>query len=254
MADVIVTDERLLATPAGAALVALKIVLARTLTPVPENPADHLASVHAEVRPSLLRLGQHDAGTEVPANRGRFAYTPRKVLRRVVDHALDHLNQIDQWLAWQDQGRVPTPTDGWAPSSITLDEDRVPLSDADLGAWMWRVDQTTRLVIQRASLLSENELDWAPPDGGWTLRRVVHHVASAEWLYATALEELLPDEAVGRYREASRRFNAALSGTATSAAHPIPTVYVHPNGEFYTRERAIREVLEAESILFKTGV
>ncbi len=36
-----------------------------------------------------------------PAGVGRYTYTPRKILRRVLDHALDHLNQIDQWLAWQ---------------------------------------------------------------------------------------------------------------------------------------------------------
>jgi len=30
----------------------------------------------------------------------------------VLDHALDHLNQIGQWLAWQRHGIAPTPTDG----------------------------------------------------------------------------------------------------------------------------------------------
>src|SRR5215813_2928705 len=50
----------------------------------------------------------------------RYTYTPRKVLRRVLDHFLDHLNQIDQWLAWRRDGIVPTPTDGWVPSTVTL--------------------------------------------------------------------------------------------------------------------------------------
>ena len=44
-----------------------------------------------------------------------YTYSPRKALRRVLDHALDHLNQIDQWLTWRRDGLVPTPTDGWVP-------------------------------------------------------------------------------------------------------------------------------------------
>src|SRR2546426_11791439 len=81
-----------------------------------------------------------------------FPYTTlfrsRKALRRVLDHALDHLNQIDQWLVWQRDGVVPTPTDGWVGSSVTLPGDLLPLSSSDLDAWLWRVDQdrkSTRL-------------------------------------------------------------------------------------------------------------
>ena len=55
-----------------------------------------------------------------PPGAGRYTYTPRKVLRRVLDHSLDHLNQIEQWLRWRRDGLVPTPTDGWVPSTVTL--------------------------------------------------------------------------------------------------------------------------------------
>src|SRR2546427_9599735 len=63
-------------------------------------------------------------------------------------HALDHLNQIDQWQQWRRDGVVPTPTDGWVPSTVTVPEDRLPLTAADLDAWLWRIDQdrkSTRL-------------------------------------------------------------------------------------------------------------
>jgi alpha-glucosidase len=112
--------------------------------------------------------------------------------RRGLDHALDHLNQIDQWLAWQRDGVVPTPTDGWVGSSVTLPGDLLPLSSSDLDAWLWRVDQAARLVRQRASELTEAELDWQPPDGGWPLRRVLHHLARSERLYAASIDEALP--------------------------------------------------------------
>ena len=104
-----------------------------------------------------------------PAGIGRYTYTPRKALRRVLDHALDHLNQIDQWLAWQRHGVVPTPTDGWVPSTVTLPDDRLPLAPADLDAWLWRIDQAARLVVRRAAELSEVELDCSTR-WGWPLR------------------------------------------------------------------------------------
>ena len=74
----------------------------------------------------------HDPATEVSLSDGgdfTYTFTPRKVLRRVFDHALDHLNQIDQWLVWQEDGVASVPTDGWVGSSVTLDEDILPLDN-----------------------------------------------------------------------------------------------------------------------------
>jgi len=137
------------------------------------------------------------------------------VLRRVLDHTLDHLNQIDQWLAWRNDGKVPTPTDGWVPSTVTLPGDLLPLSQPDLEAWLWRIDQSARLLVQRAAGLTEAELDWEPPHEGWPLRRVFHHVARSELLYAAALDEALPEgDARSRYEEACRRLDEAVDATA----------------------------------------
>ena len=213
--------ERLLRTAADGGVVlahatAVRAVAAWTLTPAPSDPARHVEAAHARARRHLAGLGLHDPAREIPAvmtdelfsrltdaqpapltapaGVGRYTYTPRKSLRRVLDHALDHLNQIDQWLAWQRHGVVPTPTDGWVPSTVTLPGDRLPLAAADLDAWLWRIDQAMRLVVQRADALTVAELEWLPPDGGWPLRRVLHHLARSERLYAAALDEALRDE------------------------------------------------------------
>jgi hypothetical protein len=69
----------------------------------------------------------------------------------VLDHTLGHPNQIDQWLVWRNEVLVPTPTDGWVPSTVTLPDDRLPLTQPDLDAWLWRIDQAARLLIQRAA-------------------------------------------------------------------------------------------------------
>jgi hypothetical protein len=233
---------RVLATVADAGTIltqaaGARVVAAWTLAPAPRDPVRHLEAAHARARSHLARLTVHDATREIPsvmtnelytrltdarpaplsASGGvhRYTYTPRKALRRVLDHTLDHLSQIDQWLAWRNDGKVPTPTDGWVPSTVTLPGDLLPLSQPDLEAWLWRIDQSARLLVQRAAGLAEAELDWEPPDEGWPLRRVFHHVARSELLYAAALDEALPEgDARSRYEEACRRLDEAVDAAA----------------------------------------
>jgi len=247
---------------------ATRAVAAWTLAPAPRTPARHVETAHVGARLHLARLTRHDPAREVlavmtdelffrltdarpapltaPAGVTRFVYTPRKALRRVLDHALDHLNQIDQWLAWQHHGVVPTPTDGWAPSTVTLPDDRLPLAPADLDAWLWRIDQATRLVVRRAGQLSEAELDWLPPDGGWPLRRVLHHLARSERLYAAALDEALPDDdPARRYEAASRRLDDGVRG-ASEHGRDESIVYAGLYGVLQTPEEVVDLVLTIE--------
>jgi DinB superfamily len=250
---------------------AARMVAAWALDPAPRNPVHHLETAHARARSHLARLASHDPSREVlspmtnemysrltdarpapltkPAGVGRYTYTPRKALRRVLDHALDHLNQIDQWLAWQRNGVVPTPTDGWVSSTVTLPDDRLPLVPAALDAWLWRIDQAARLVVQRAASLTETELDWLPPDGGWPLRRVLHHLARSERLYAAALDEALPDsDPAERYEEACRRLDEGLRAAA-KRGEDTSIVYAGLYGVLATREELVGLTLAIEGEL-----
>lgn len=181
----------------------------------PLDPVEHLLAAHAYARPYLTRLTQHSSQRVVIADE-THNYTPRKILRRILDHALDHLNQIEQWLAWQVDGTVPEPTDGWATSEETLAEDLQPLPTADLHAWLWRIDLAIGMVAQRARQLSSEQMDWTPPDGGFSLRQMLHHLARAERYYAIWMDEALPDDPIARYRAASERFARQLSALFTS--------------------------------------
>jgi hypothetical protein len=268
--------DRILSTaPAGEVLLAhataIRAVAAWTLAPAPREPARHVEAAHAEARRHLARLTAHDPGREVvavmtdelftrltdaepapltaPAGVGRYTYTPRKSLRRVLDHALDHLNQIDQWVAWQRHGVVPTPTDGWVPSTVTLPEDLLPLHRADLDAWLWRIDQAVRLVVQRTEALTPAELDWLPPDGGWPLRRVLHHLARSERLYAASLDEALRGESPSsRYIEACGRLTDAARA---AAAHRDDSSIVYPGlyGALQTPGEVVEQMLAIEGEL-----
>ena len=247
-----------------------RIVAAWTLDPAPIDPAAHLEQTHARGRRHLQRLLDQPPGAEVrsPMTNQLFdrltqptdstarkridftavksyIYTPRKPLRRVLDHTLDHLNQIDQWQSWRRDNVVPTPTDGWVPSTVTLPEDRLPLTATDLDAWLWRIDQAMRLLVQRAAALGEEELDWLPPDGGWPLRRVLHHVARSEVLYAASFDEALPEDPAARYAEADTRLGERLGAARARAGDPS-IVFPDPYGTLFTPAEVVDEVIALE--------
>jgi hypothetical protein len=250
-----------------------RVVATWTLDPAPRDPAAHVAQTHGRGREHLRRLLGQPPGAEVrspmtgqlftrltePIGSSRrhtidytavetYTYTPRKPLRRVLDHALDHLEQIEQWQRWRRDGVVPTPTDGWVPSTVTIAEDRLPLTAADLDAWLWRIDQAVRLLHERAAALTAAELDWPPPDGGWPLRRVLHHVARSEILYAAAFDEALPDDPAARYAEADARFVKRLAVALDVAGDPS-LVFPDPYGTFRTPPEVVAEVLALEDEL-----
>ena len=250
-----------------------RVVATWTLDPAPRDPAAHLEQTHVRGRQYLRRLLDQPAGAEVrspmtnqlydrltqPADPRKrvpidytavesYTYTPRKPLRRVLDHALDHLNQIEQWERWRRDGVVPTPTDGWVPSTVTLPEDRLPLTAADLNAWLWRIDMAVRRLAERAAALDADELDWQPPDGGWPLRRVLHHVARSELLYAAAFDEALPGDPAARYVEADARLGKILLTSRERAGDPS-VVFPDPYGTFHTPEDVVAEVVALEGEL-----
>jgi hypothetical protein len=216
-------DDRALARLADA-----EARFALVLRPTPRDPVRNLAESHRLARPYLERLLSHDPAVEVIVNADGYSYTPRKVLRRVLDHALDHLNQIDQWRAWRETGTAPTPTDGWASSLVTFAEDRVPIDQAELDAWLWRIDLVIGMVAERARTLSTAELDWIPPDGSWTLRQTLNHLAAAELYYVRWLDEALPDNATERYTTASAMVADALPIALDAASEPN-VAFAHAN-------------------------
>jgi hypothetical protein len=193
----------------------LRAVAAFRLRPVPADPVEHVRAGYAFIRPHLERLAQHPS-TKIASLTNEdgsvYHFRPRTVLRRVLDHALDHLNQIDQWVLWQEGGVEPDPTDGWASSAETLDEDGLPLTETDLTAWLWRIDITWHMLAERASRLSNEQLEWTPPGDDWNLARVLHHVSGG--FYVVWLDNPLPEDPSERFIEASRRLYHAIDEVA----------------------------------------
>jgi hypothetical protein len=103
------------------------------------------------------------------------AWTPVKALRRITDHLLDHLAEIDATLAGQ-----PTVPDTWLGRTVTLDSDCARFTESDLNEAANRLRRYAELYRIRLSQLPEAELD-RPRPAAWTIRQIAHHVANVTY-------------------------------------------------------------------------
>ena len=111
------------------------------------------------------------------------AWTPLKALRRITDHLLDHLAEIEATLAGQ-----PTVPDSWLGRTVTLESDWARFTEADLNEASNRLLRYAELYRVRLGGLSAAELD-LPRPSAWTVRQIAHHVAGVTY-YAHRVGDL----------------------------------------------------------------
>jgi hypothetical protein len=110
-------------------------------------------------------------------------WTPLKALRRITDHLLDHLAEIEATLAGQ-----PTMPDSWLGRAVTLESDWARFTEADLNEATNRLCRYAELYRVRLAALPAAELDRTRPSA-WTVRQIAHHVAEVTY-YARQLGDL----------------------------------------------------------------
>jgi hypothetical protein len=101
------------------------------------------------------------------------AWTPHKALRRVADHLLDHLAEIECRLAGS-----PTLPDHWHGRMVTTDADFARFTEIDLDEATSRLTRLAACYQARVGGLDTATLDGRPDEGTWTIREVVHHVSN----------------------------------------------------------------------------
>lgn len=105
-------------------------------------------------------------------------WTPHKALRRVSDHLIDHIAEVQALLAG-----AQTIPDTWHGRFVTLAADWAPFTEADLNEAtnrLQRLGQTFALLLRVAGA---NE--WDRPRGeSWTLRRIAEHTATSPGITA----------------------------------------------------------------------
>jgi hypothetical protein len=146
------------------------------------NPAHALVqSVEHTLRLAATWLSWD--GEPRPTSDGERIYTPHKVIRRMGDHIVDHLAEVEALLAGE-----PTQPDEWGASLVTTEADRAAFTEADLVEAEQRLRRLARIFELRYAAAGPAEWD-APRGDSWTLREIATHLAESRW-YADQLGEL----------------------------------------------------------------
>jgi hypothetical protein len=106
------------------------------------------------------------------------AWTPHKALRRITDHLIDHLAQIECRFA----AEPPVP-DLWRGRSVTLESDWARFTEHDLDEATARLRRLAQILALRLSALRAH---WDADAGAeWSLRAIAEHLAEATEAYAS---------------------------------------------------------------------
>ncbi|MFB7905273.1 hypothetical protein ACFC1T_02425 [Kitasatospora sp. NPDC056076] len=151
------------------------------------GPAEPAELIPAAVRHVLALADTWTAWDGRPVvNADGRTYTPHKVVRRVADHLLDHLAEVEARLAGE-----PTAPDHWHASLVTTPADLAPFTVADLDEARSRLTRLGAIWAHRVAALPERQLDDSPGTG-WSIRQIVRHLAEAAAYYADSLGPVGP--------------------------------------------------------------
>ncbi|WP_328465710.1 hypothetical protein OHA21_44285 [Actinoplanes sp. NBC_00393] len=151
-------------------------------TPVTDarDPAEVVTGMVLEVLELARTWTRWDGEPRVVDDR---VYSPHKAIRRVTDHLIDHLAQIEALIAG-----VPTIPDHWHASAITTPADLAPFTSEDLDEANSRLTRLAQVFTIRLQQLSDAELD-ARQDGAWSVRQIAFHLDESLY-YAEAVGSL----------------------------------------------------------------
>jgi hypothetical protein len=147
--------------------------------PAPETDDRHPADVVAGLVDHVLHLAAtwpawdgHPIEVPVDGEPPRL-YTPHKAVRRVADHLVDHLAELEARLA----GR-PTEPDRWHASAITTPADLAAFTAEDLDEARSRLRRLALIWDVRLRSLSDQRLD-EQQDEAWTPRQLAFHLGES---------------------------------------------------------------------------
>ncbi|MFJ3038840.1 MULTISPECIES: hypothetical protein [Streptomyces] len=143
-------------------------------------PADAVTGMVDHVL-ALAATWTHWDGT--PAHVDGRVYTPHKAVRRVADHMVDHLAELEARLAGEE-----TQPDHWHASLVTTDADRAAFTAEDLDEARSRLTRLARIWANRLEALTDEQLDHSPGEG-WSFRELAAHLTESVY-YADAVGDL----------------------------------------------------------------
>jgi hypothetical protein len=106
---------------------------------------------------------------------GDRIYTPHKAVRRIADHLIDHLAEVEALLAG-----VDTMPDAWQASLVTFESDWARFTEQDLVEAQQRLHRLGRTFALRIAAAGPDEWD-RPRTPNWTLREICGHLTGVGW-------------------------------------------------------------------------
>jgi hypothetical protein len=106
---------------------------------------------------------------------GDNLWTPHKALRRVTDHLIDHLAEVEALLSGAE-----TIPDDWHGRMVTLDADWARFTELDLAEARQRLSRLGQLYELRYAAAGHETWDTSRAPN-WTLREISSHVAEVTW-------------------------------------------------------------------------
>ena len=144
------------------------------------DPAD---AIDEMVRRVLELAGTWAAWDGRPRSGLGREYTPHKAIRRVADHMIDHLAQLDARLAG-----VPSLPDEWHGSAVTTPADLAPFTQDDLDEARSRLQRLAQLWRVRLAQVDRRAMDAAAGEE-YTIREIAFCAVESE-AYADAVGRL----------------------------------------------------------------
>lgn len=155
------------------------------MSDVPQTDDRHPAAVVTALVEHTLALAETwTAWDGRPRQADDRVYTPHKSIRRLADHLVDHLAEIEAQLA----GAPPLP-DHWHASAITTPADLAPFTAEDLDEARSRLTRLAQLYDVRLRALTDEQLD-RRRGNAWSPRQIAFHLDGSRY-YADALGRLL---------------------------------------------------------------
>ncbi|WP_333743386.1 hypothetical protein [Streptomyces ardesiacus] len=152
-------------------------------TPTATSTPTPAAAVTGAVNHVLALAATWTAWDGRPAHVDGRVYTPHKAIRRVADHLVDHLAELEARLAGE-----ATEPDHWHASTVTTDADRARFTDEDLDEARSRLTRLARIWAHRLDALTDEQFDHSPGEG-WSFRELAAHVSESVY-YADAVGDL----------------------------------------------------------------
>jgi len=154
------------------------------MTRTTENPGN---AVEEAVRRSLALVDTwiHWDGRPHVSEDGDRIYTPAKAVRRIADHLIDHLAEVEAVLAGAE-----TQPDAWHASLVTTEADWARFTELDRDEAHQRLPRLARTFALRLAAAGPDQWDRARGDS-WTLREIAQHLTGVLW-YAEQVGDLGP--------------------------------------------------------------